>query len=193
MAALKSERWEDWFDDGEKLLWQGAPKLGVIHWGRNILFTAFGIPFLGAGLVCAAMGLGYLAKLTLGDVALGVFLAAFSVPFVAVGGAMVFGTWVSDYIVPRRTRYALTNKAGYVATSYWGRKMDVFPIRAGTRVELEQQRNGAASVHFHFETTRDSDGDLSTEKKGFSDIEDGQTVYRLIRDAQAALEADQRE
>ncbi|NNE86440.1 MAG: hypothetical protein HKN27_00055 [Silicimonas sp.] len=188
-----SEGWQDWFDDGEALLWQGAPQPGVIHWGRNILLTAFGIPFLSAGLVCAAMGLGYIAKFTFGEMALGVFLAAFSVPFVAVGGAMIFGTWVSDYIVPRRTRYALTSKAGYVATRYWGRKMDVFPVRAGTRVELQQHRSGAATVHFHFEETRDSDGDVRIEKKGFENIADGQAVYRLIRDVQAAQEVDARE
>ena len=188
MPITGKERWEDWFDDSEKLLWQGAPKRGIIHWPRKILISAFGFPFLGAGLVCAAMGLAYLAKLTLGDMALGVFLAAFSVPFVAVGGAMVFGTWLSDYFVPLRTKYALTNKAGYVATRYWGRNMDVFPIRKETRIELAQHRYGASTVHFHFEETRDSDGDQMTTKKGFTDIADGEKVYRLIRDIQAGQE-----
>jgi hypothetical protein len=183
-----SNRWEDWFSSGEKLLWQGAPRIGVVHWGRNIFFTAFGIPFLGFGLLAVGMGLRHLAALTVGDFFFGVFITAFSVPFTAVGGAMVFGCWIADYIQPRRTRYALTNKAGYIATNYWGRKMDVFPLRVGSNVELEEHRNGTSSVHFHFERKRDSDGDLQTEKKGFTDIEDGQTVYRLIRDAMDELE-----
>lgn len=182
----KTERWEDWFDAGETLLWQGAPKPGIVHWLRNIGITAFGIPFLCAGLFCAAAGLRFLVKLTLGDLAFGVFLTAFSVPFVVVGGVMVFGPWVADVLVPQRTRYALTNKAGYEATRYWGRKMDVFPIKPETRIELIQHRYGASSVHFHFEEKLDSDGDQSVTKKGFADIADGEKVYRLVRNAQAA-------
>ncbi|MEP2262099.1 MAG: hypothetical protein ABJI00_11830, partial [Paracoccaceae bacterium] len=156
-----------------------------IHWLRNIFFSLFGLPFLTVGLFTAASGVGHLASMTVGDLAFGVFLAAFSVPFIGAGGAMVFGPWIADHYVPRRTKYALTNKAGYVATRYWTRSMDVFPIRAETRIELTEHRSGASTVNFHFEETRDSDGDQTTVKKGFSDIEDGATVYRLIRDIQA--------
>lgn len=185
MPTAGKERWEDWFEGDETLLWEGAPKGGVIHWVRNIFFSAFGIPFLGAGLGCAAMGLGHLANLTIADLAIGVFLSAFSIPFIGVGGGMVFGGWISDYYVPRRTRYALSTKAGYVATRYWGRNMDVVPVRSHVRIELIEHRNGTASIYFHFEETRDSDGDKQTSKKGFADIEDGAEVYRLLRDIQA--------
>lgn len=188
MARLASEKWEDWFDENETLLWQGAPKKGIIHWFRNILLSFFGFPFLAAGLACAGVGLGYIADLGIGSIFLGIFLAAFSVPFIGVGGAMVFGTWVADYFVPLRKRYALSTKAGYVATRYWGRNMDVFPILPEIRIELTQHRNGASSVHFHFEERLDSDGDLTMTKKGFEDIEDGEVVYRLIREVQAGKE-----
>ena len=185
MPISGTERWEDWFDDSEKLLWQGAPESGVVHWIRNIFLSAFGLPFLFAGLTCAAMGISYIVELGFGNILLGVFLAAFSVPFVGIGGGMVFGPWVADYVVPKRTRYALTTKAGYAATQYWGRNMDVFPIRPEIRIELAQHRNGLSTIHFHFEESLDSDGDLKITKKGFTDIADGEAVYRLIRDVQS--------
>ncbi|NNE80364.1 MAG: hypothetical protein HKN18_08845 [Silicimonas sp.] len=181
-----ADRWEDWFDDSERLLWKGSPAPGVMHWGQNILFTAFGTPFLGAGLVCAYTGLGYVFGMKgFGEIAMGIFLTAFSVPFISVGGAMVFGVWILDRLKASRTRYALTNKAGYVATSFWNRNMDVFPVLDDTRIELIENRNGTSTVYFHFEEKRDSDGDQLTSKKGFSDIGEGHLVYRLIRDLQA--------
>lgn len=185
MPTAVKERWEDWFDQDETLLWEGAPKVGTTHWVRNIFFSAFGIPFLGAGIGSAASAFGHLVSFSIGDLAIGIFLALFSVPFIGAGAAMVFGGWMSDYYVPRRTRYALTTKAGYVATRYWGRNMDVVPVSKNVRIELIEHRNGTATVFFHFEKTRDSDGDLRTTMKGFREIEDGDKVYRLLRDLQA--------
>lgn len=185
MPISGTERWEDWFDDSEKLLWQGVPASGVVHWIRNIFMSAFGIPFLIAGLTSAGLGVRYISDLSVGNILFGIFLAAFSVPFIGIGGGMFFGPWVADYVVPKRTKYALTTKAGYVATQYWGRNMDVFPVRPEIRIELAQHRNGLSTVHFHFEEKLNSDGDQTMTKKGFTDIADGEAVYRLIRDVQS--------
>lgn len=58
-----ADRWEDWFDDGEQLLWNGFHASGVMHRAQNIVFTAFGIPLLGAGPSCASFGLSYISSL----------------------------------------------------------------------------------------------------------------------------------
>ena len=189
-----ADRWEDWFDAGEKLLWKGTPEPGISNWPFNILITAFGTPFLGAGLMFAYTGLEYILGFKgFGDFAFGVFITAFSVPFVCVGAAMVVGPWIADTLKSKKTRYALTNKAGYVATSFWNRNMDVFPILHETRIELVEHRRGTTTIYLHFEEKRDSDGDQLTAKKGFSEIKDGHEVYRIIRDLQIAKGPDPRD
>lgn len=187
--SQEGERWDDWFEPGEKLLWEGAPMPGVSNWPRNLFFTCFGIPFLGGGLATASLGVSYLFKFaSWGDPLLGILLTAFSVPFLTCGIAMVMGGWVLDYLAPRRTRYALTDRAGYIASSFWGRKMEVIPIESRTRVELTEARNGTSTIYFHFRETIDSDGDRTTTKKGFESIADGRTVYDLVRQQQRAMQ-----
>lgn len=177
------DRWEDWFQPGEQLIWEGEPVTGRIHWGRNIFLTCFGIPFLLGGFAIAGTALGVIPW-DGGIIGLGLktFLLAFSVPFIAMGGGLAFGTWVADYLQPRRTRYALTNRAGYVATNYWNRNMDVIPEKSGVRVEYEETGRGSGTVYFHFDHHTDSDGDKAVTKRGFENIADAKQVYDLIRD-----------
>ena len=183
---MYEDRWENWFQPGERLRWEGAPVAGRVHWLRNIFFTCFGIPFLFGGLMTAAAALGFV-PFEEGPLAWGmmIFLLAFSVPFLAVGGGLVFGTWVFDYLKPRRTRYALTDRAGYVATNYWHRNMDVIPVKSGVRVEFEETGGGAGNVFFHFQHYKDSDGDSVAKKRGFENIPDAKKVYDLVRKLKA--------
>ena len=183
------DAWEDWFQKDERLLWQGAPASGQWNWIRNAFMTAFGIPFLGAGLFVSGMGLGHLFSLGgIWDFGLGIFLTAFGIPFLAVGGGLVFGTWLHDYMTPTHTRFALTNRAGYIATRYWKRNMDVVPITSDTQVEIQESRKGLASIYFGFDQYTDRDGDRQTRQKGFEGIIDGAAVYRLIRAIKAGEE-----
>ncbi len=178
-----AERWEDWFQPGEKLLWQGAPAPGQWNILRNLFLTAFGIPFLSAGLFVSSMGLGYFFSPDRSiEFLLGVVLFAFGIPFIAVGGGMVFGTWISDWMTPTHTRYALTTRAGYIAKRLWKRNLEVLPIQQDMLIEFEEGRRGTGSVYFHFETDIDSDGDKSSTRKGFEGINDAQAVYRLLRE-----------
>ncbi len=182
------DRWQDWFQPDEKLRWEGVPVTGRVHWLKNIFLSCFGTPFFLGGLGAASAGLGFLP--VDGPVGFGgtLFLFAFSVPFLAVGAGLVFGPWIADRYKPRRTRYALTDRAGYVATNFWSRKMDVFPIRHGVRVEYEDNGGGAGSVFFHFEGYRDSDGDPQIRRHGFEDIADAKKVYDLVRKLKADAE-----
>ena len=183
------DRWEDWFQPGERLLWEGAPAKGRIHWGRNIFVTCFGIPFLLGGLAVAGTGIGVIPwNESAAGVGMTIFALAFSVPFITVGAGMVFGTWVADYLQPRRTRYALTDRAGYVATNFWKRGMDVIPVKSGVRIEYQETRRGAGTVYFHFDHHTDSDGDKAVTKRGFENIPDAKHVYGLIRDLKAGLD-----
>lgn len=177
------DRWEDYFDPGEVLLWQGAPEPGPHSYWGPIAISIFGIPFFLAGLSTAATGLGFLFGMrNLGDLGIGLFMTAFSVPFLGVGFAMCFGTWIYARIGHRFTRYALSNRRAYVAHHFFRHSLSSYRIRPDDAITLVQGKFD--SIMFKTIHGRDSDGDKTTEKIGFISISDGNSVYDLIRKIQ---------
>jgi hypothetical protein len=52
-----AESWQDYFQPGEALLWEGAPKPGVHGWPKIIGLALFGLPFLIVGIGIFVAGL----------------------------------------------------------------------------------------------------------------------------------------
>ncbi len=179
---MTEDRWENWFQPGEKLRWEGAPVKGRVRWLQNLGFSAFGAFFFAGGCLPLATAFGYIEAED-GPVGLGlaVLLFFFAIPFLAVGGGFFLSGWVSDYLKPRRTRYALSDRAGYIATNYWYRKMEVIPFTSGVRIELQETGRDIGTVYFDFKHHTDSDGDKKITKRGFEDIHDVKKVYHLLR------------
>ena len=179
-----AEGWEQYFQPGETLLWEGAPKPGVHGWPKIIGLALFGLPFLivGIGVFVAGVrqmivGGGW------GDVGLGLFFTAFSIPFGGVGALMVIGQWWAAAEAHKRLRYAVSTRCAYIAKSYRTRSIESYPILKGTALGLEKDR-GADTVWFHVRTEKDSDGDLTTSRISFDNIAEGDKVYALLRSIQ---------
>lgn len=181
--APKSQRWEDYFHGHEEVLWSAAPlDTPQISWGM-VALSIFGLPFLLAGLGTFSAGLLQILSFDgWGSVGVGLFLLAFSMPFVAVGGGLTIGTWVAASLRPHFVRYALSNKRAYIASSWWNHKMESYPIGPDSQIELHQGKSD--TVYFAKMTGRDSDGDKTTTRIGFEHIADGAAVYALLRDLQ---------
>ncbi|MCX7286438.1 MAG: hypothetical protein NTW20_02450 [Rhodobacterales bacterium] len=179
-----AEAWEDCFQPGETLLWEGAPLPGVHGWVKIIGLALFGLPFLVIGTGTCLMGLKMLSS---GDgwqlSGLGLFLALFSLPFIGVGLFMVFGQWFTAAQAHRRIRYALSSRCAYIGQSWMKPSLEIYPILKSTSVGLEKGRR-SDTVWFHVRREKDSDGDLSTTRIGFDNIADGDKVLSLIRSIQ---------
>lgn len=177
-----ADRWEDYFDPGETLLWQGQPQPRRRPGIGMILLALFGAPFLIAGIFVLISAIAGIAGVNngVGNVFMGLFMVLFSMPFIGAGAAMMFGPWYMQAHAHQRVRYALSDRRAYIATRWWSRKLEVLPIVPEATITLE----GGDSVFFRTEVGRDSDGDKTTERKGFEHIADAETVYRLIRDVQ---------
>lgn len=168
----------------ETLLWEGSPVPGFHQRGKAVFLMIFGLPFLIIGIAVFVAGLHQLTQATtLSDAGLAVFFTAFGIPFGGIGAFLVFGPWIEARTAARHVRYALTNRAAYVARSTFGRKLSIYPILPSTALELEAGPH-ASTVWFHARLERDSDGDLGTTKAGFENIAEGAKVYHLIREVQ---------
>lgn len=180
--------WQTYFRPGETLLWEGTPVPGFHQRGKAIFLMIFGLPFLIIGVAIFFFGLHQLTQAaTASDAGLALFFTAFGIPFGGIGGFLVFGPFIEARTAARHVRYALTNRAAYVARSSFGRKLSVYPILPTTALELEHG-DRASSVWIHARLERDSDGDLGTTKAGFENIAEGEKVYHLIRDLQGKAE-----
>jgi len=178
-----SDKWEDYFHGHEVLLWEGYPARGFKSTWGTLGMSIFGAPFLFGGIITFGFGI---KNLTSGDgmdpIIAGLGLIAFSLPFLGVGLALVFGTWLALYFSHHFVRYALSNKRAYIATSWWNHKMESYPILASNQIEIERGRHD--TVWFTKFETRDSDGDKQTKRIGFEQIADGMPVYQLLREVQ---------
>lgn len=181
-----AEGWEHYFQPGETLLWEGAPKPGIYGWGKIIGLALFGLPFLVIGAGIGITGLGMVFGPTWMEFGLGFFMAAFSIPFVGVGVGLVFGLWFAASQAHRRIRYAVSTRCAYIAQSWWTRKIESYPILADTALGLEKGRR-SDTVWFHVRKEKDSDGDRSTTRISFENIADGDGVYHLLRRVQTGL------
>jgi hypothetical protein len=179
-----AEGWEHYFQPGETLLWEGAPKPGVYGWPKIIGLAFFGLPFLIVGIGVFVAGIRQMiVGGGWGDVGLGLFFAAFSLPFGGVGAVMVFGQWWAAAEAHKRLRYAVSTRCAYIAKSYRTRSIESYPILKGTALGLEKDR-GADTVWFHVISERDSDGDRTTTRISFDNIADGDRVYTVLRSVQ---------
>jgi hypothetical protein len=178
-----ADAWEDFFQPGESLLWEGAPLPGVHGKLKLVSMALFGLPFLVIGSGLCLTGLAMLGGPGWMDLGLGLFIAAFSIPFAGVGAFLVFGQWIAAAQAHRRIRYALSSRAAYIAKSGWSNSLESFPILSSTSVSLEKAP-GAESVWFHARSEKDSDGDRTTTRIGFENIAEGERVFHLLRSIQ---------
>ncbi len=183
----KRARWEDYFHGRETLIWEGHPAEGIKGSLSMVFLSLFGLPFLLAGLATFFGGFGFAILGGVTGIGSGIMMVAFSLPFMAIGFGLVFGTWIGTYYSAHFVRYALTNKRAYIAKSWWDHSMESYPILPNSNVELKEGRFD--TVYFFTEHGRDSDGDKTTKKIGFEYIENGMEVYRLLRDVQAQAAA----
>ena len=184
MTADAQDTWSAYFRPGERLWWEGSPVPGFHQRGKSIFMMVFGLPFFIIGVAVFFTGLYRITQASnLSDVGLAVFFTAFGVPFGAMGAYFFFSPLVEARTAARHIRYALTDRAAYVARSAPFRSLKVFPILPATALELEPG-DRATTVWVHVREERDSDGDLGSVKAGFENIADGDKVYHLIRNLQ---------
>jgi hypothetical protein len=184
MTADGQANWSTHLRPGEHLLWEGTPVPGFHQRGKALFLMIFGLPFLVIGVAVFFSGLYRMTQAQdLSEAGLAIFFAAFGVPFGALGAFCTFGPIVEARTRARYVRYALTDRAAYVANTGPFPSLKVYPILPATALELEPG-DRATTVWLHARLERDSDGDLGTTKSGFENIADGKHVYHLIRQLQ---------
>jgi hypothetical protein len=171
-AQSESNRWEDYLDPGERLLWQGAPASGLRFTPDGLAMSAFGAFFLGISVFIAFAGI-------MAGGGMGAVFSLFTTPFILVGLWLVVGHWFFDAYKRKHSRYALTTKRAIIARSVMGRKMLSYEIGRHSPISLVE--GNLDTVNFDRRTYLTKNG-TKTVLIGFRFIKDGREVFRMLQD-----------
>ncbi len=170
--------WDGLLDPGEAILWQGRPD-GRIVWRIQHVFTLlFGIAFAGFAVFWMVMA----------SQAGGAFWM-FGLIHFGVGLSVAFGPPFWSAWRRRHTWYTLSDRRAFIATDipFRGRKLKSFPI--GPDTMLDYSPGTPATIHFAHEYRRTKNGSRRVPI-GFERIEDGDEVYKKMREIQRNEDTD---
>lgn len=179
-ARLQSE-----LSSGERILWAGKPNPGVIFHSDDWYLIPFSLMWGGFAIFWESGVLGFWGHNSKGAP---IFMAIWGIPFVVIGQYLIWGRFFFDAWIKRRTYYGVTNRRVLVVQEAWSRKTSSMYIDAIPNVE----RNGEVTGTLWFgpkiptiSGNRQTRG-WSRYNVGympvFADIDDVDSVYRLVLD-----------
>jgi hypothetical protein len=163
---------------GERLLYAGMPDWRA-GWGLLLALSLFGMAWSAIALlffVHSALGLlGVSPMLSEGKpvgIGLNLFFSFFSLPFVAVGLAILTGPFFSIR-KSRNTVHAITDIR--LLNVYAGRDAgaDSYPLSHINFIKRRDRKDKTGDLHIGYGIEKDSDGDmrpLTTEWEGIADV-----------------------
>jgi hypothetical protein len=191
--------WDGILEPGETILWQGQPVPGIIWRDMINARLPMGIIFTGFSTVWITLAI-WMATSIEAPILMRLLFPTFGLPFLGIGLYMLAGHLLWDAMVRRGTWYTLTDRTAFVATDILGRrKLDSFPIATMAPAELIDGNPGDVifgMAHHGFPDPVAMQGGPGKRlmirtgaTTGFRRITEARTVWRLLRDRQAALRA----
>src|SRR5215813_9463770 len=125
---------------GERLLWSGMPRQGVILRPIDLFLVPFFLVW--AGLPTAAV-FGFLSGPSPPTIGLIV-----PVLFMAIGAYMLVGRFIVDARQRAHTFYGVTNQRILIIAAWWRRRTTSLKLGLLPDVTLTEGRNGRGSIQF---------------------------------------------
>ncbi|MGO4909410.1 hypothetical protein ACEN2J_13890 [Pseudorhodobacter sp. W20_MBD10_FR17] len=205
MAALTG--WDGILDDGEEILWQGAPDDGLDFGSFWSVQTVSAVFFAGFSLFWMAMAFHITSGMKDGfGQVLNIVFPLFGLPFFGAGVYMLLGRFWAEARLRRNSHYTLTNRAAYIGLDAKGkRSLERYAIGPDMRLTLEDGDLGAVWFASKVNTmprrapsmgrsrARIGGATFSTQTIGFERIANARAVYAMMRKLQierAEIEGD---
>jgi hypothetical protein len=175
---------------GESILWAGQPNSRIILHKEDSLLIPFSLIWGGFALFWEAGSAGLLGSATHSGNRW-IFGMIWGIPFVMIGQYMIWGRFVYAAWKKKRTHYAVTSHRVIVVQDGWRRQMAATYIDSLPTLIKEGGSSGPGTLRFSMTATptygshRTSvtwDSMAIGAVPRFVDIDDVDTVYRLVSD-----------
>jgi hypothetical protein len=172
-------------DSGERLLWAGTPKQGVIFRGSDIFMVPFSLLWGGFAIFWEIMVLQIPSEKA---GAVSIVFPLFGIPFVLIGLYLIFGRFIYDSKKRAKTFYGLTDQRAIIVSGLFSRGVKSLNLKTMSDVSLSEKANGYGSIVFGQENQMMSMfmgggfpgmGGSTTPK--FELIENAKQVYNQLR------------
>jgi len=182
MTHQASSQIQNHLEPGERILWSGQPRQGVVLRGSD----AFLIPF---SLLWGGFAIFWeLSVLTQGAP---LFFSLWGIPFVVVGVYLIVGRFFVEAKQRERTFYAVTSERVLIVSGVLQRRVKSLALRTLSDVSLTESRDGSGSITFGPSPPFASlfggmawPGMQQLYGTRFDVIDNSQKVFKVIRDAQ---------
>lgn len=173
---------------GESILWAGQPDASVAFHKEDLFLIPFSLLWGGFAIFWESGVLGFWGKAA--QSVRWTFGMIWGIPFVLVGQYLIWGRFFYAAWKKRRTFYAVTNRRVIVFQNGWKRQMASSYLDTLSTLIKEGASAGRGTLRF---TQQDSmwsgrrgwgvwDGMAVGDVPTFLDIEDVDSVYRLVSD-----------
>ncbi|MFK0163314.1 PH domain-containing protein [Rhizobium sp. NPDC090279] len=131
---------QNYFLPGEKLLWLGRPKQGLMFSKRDILQVPFSLMWGGFAIFWETMAVRQ-ANAPL-------FFRLWGVPFILIGLYLIVGRFALDAFVRARTQYAVSDQRIIVSREGWFSKLLTMSLDRLPALDLDQKGDGTGTISF---------------------------------------------
>jgi len=161
---------------GEKLLWSGRPRQGLMLRPSDALFIPFSLMWGGFALFWETSVIREGAS---------VFFMIWGVPFVAVGLYITVGRFFVDARIRERTAYGVTNERVVIVSGLFKPAVKSLSLRTLSDISLTERGDGSGTISFG----PSGNGSPLMTRRGqpspaFEGIANARFVHQTIRDAQ---------
>ena len=174
---------------GESLQWAGMPNPSVVFHSDDWFMVPFSLLWGGFAIFWEAGVLGYWQNGTKAHPA-PTFMVLWGIPFVIAGQYIIWGRFLWEAWLKRRTHYAVTNRRVLILQEGWKRHIRSCDLESIPEINREGERSGTLwlgprSLFSGKRGTRArswSRFDVDSPAPILADIEDLDFVYPLLRD-----------
>jgi hypothetical protein len=173
-------------EPGERLLWSGRPRLGLMLRASDAIAIPFSLFWCGFAIFWE-WGVISIDRAPW-------FFKLWGIPFVAVGLYLVFGRFVVDAYQRGRTFYGITDQRAVILIEGLRRTVRTLALQGLTEIEFAEGRGGRGTLTFGRDALGAYRGFALRGWPGsaalapsFEGIENASEVLRAIRKAQRAL------
>lgn len=184
--ALMKIQLEMW--SGESAHWAGMPNPKVIFHSDDWAAIPFTLLWTGFFVFWEASALGYWGTASRTGGA-DLFMSLWGIPFLVIGNYLVWGRFLMDAWLKKRTYYAVTNRRVLILQEGWNRKTNWMYLEAIPSIEREGATTGTLWFGKKYpvlagrgQKTRSMSRFEVSDIPVFADIDDVDGVQRLVQE-----------